>query len=1197
MPKYGQTWWGGEWMKALSHIDYSNRLPRGRNYANKGAVREITLKSKTISALVQGTRSSPYKVTVKTPGFSAAEKTTMTNAILENPLLLTRLLNRELPPQLQQIAAQNNIRIFPGRWNDLQMNCSCPDWAVPCKHLAAVINVIANEIDRNPFLLFRFHDYDIVDELSKHELDASNVSGGIFDLNRIYREAASGASEQKKESTAASATGEKEREGTATPETGKQDKESTAALADLDFSAIENMCETILSLLPEKPLFCSGDFRAVTEKLYKKVSKSVTGQLEKADEPEQNGINYEKFNEAQITLRDDIFFSSCRLRSMHLSGEESVTFTTVWDFILFLSKIPPKFSGRLQGDMAFLYFTLLFARCLAKQSAFIPQIVRLTNGSCTIRWIPALMNSSVKKIFDTLVTACPPTLTLSGKKTMFIKQEEQLNMLVSAFIKDFIYETGLNKTLRMEPASEIFVSDVSHRFDGPGELEIPGTIQKWTDKLYITENQFVPVLEIDEENDNGRFTVNILVENREEPLKEPVSLKEIMTLPEYRERKIDILRTLDLLASSFPALETVISTSGDKMPSFTSDEFAGLMFKIIPVIKNYGIKVILPKALKNLLRPKISMSLSSSASAVKSFIDLEKILQFQWKIALGDILMDKEEFRSLVSGLSGIVKLKEQYVYLNQADLKELMENASRQERLNRNQLLQAAVTGEYNGATISIDGPTRELIDSILKVTDIELPAGLNASLRPYQKRGYDWLVKNSQIGFGSIIADDMGLGKTLQVIAIILKMKNEGELHSRKALVVVPTTLITNWQKEFDKFAPSISYSVYHGPARQLDMRADVIITSYGIARSDNELLGKHKWKMVVIDEAQNIKNPGTAQTKAIKKLKSDIRIGMSGTPVENRLTEYWSIFDFTNKGYLSNLKQFTHEYAIPIEVSRNREKLSRFLQITGPFILRRLKTDKSVISDLPEKIENDYFASLIKEQAAIYQNVLENVMAQIENVDTTEQGGNIQRKGLVLKLIMALKQICNHPSQYLKKESASPDLSGKAGVFLDIVRNIAESDEKVLVFTQFREMGILLQRMIKEQLDIDSMFLHGGTTRKKRDQMVDRFQNDPHEKVFLLSIKAGGTGLNLTAASHVIHYDLWWNPAVETQATDRAYRIGQHKNVMVYRLITRGTFEEKINAMLADKKDLANLTVTAGEKWIGELSNSELKNLFAI
>ena len=1184
MPKYGQTWWGGEWMKALSHIDYSNRLPRGRNYANKGAVREITLKSKTIKALVQGTRSTPYKVTVKTPGFTAAEKTTMTSAILENPLLLTRLLNRELPPQLHQIAAQNNIRIFPGRWNDLEMNCSCPDWAVPCKHLAAVINVIANEIDRNPFLLFKFHDYNIVEELSKHELDASNVSAGIFNMAQIYTEVTTENDKPGHDSTAA-------------PGTGEQDPGSTAALADLDFSAIENMRDTILSLLPEKPLFYPGDFKAVTEKLYKMVSKSVTKQLEMADEGHQNGINYEKFNEVQITLREDIFFSSYRFLNQHISGEESVTFTTAWDLISFLAEIPPKFSGRLQGDLAFLYFTLLFARRLAEQSAFIPQIVRLSNDSYTVRWIPALMNTSVKKIFNSLVRACPPSLTLSGNKTMFIKREEQVNTLISAFIKDFIYETGLNKTLKMEPASEIFVSDVSHRFDGPGEMEIPGTIQKWTDKLYIAENQLVPVLEINEENHNGRFTVNILVENRKEPLKEPVSLREFMTLPEYAERKIDILRTLDLLTSSFPALETVIATSGDKMPSFTSDEFAGLMFKIIPVIKNYGIRVILPKALKNLVRPKISMSLSSSATAVKSFLNLEKILEFQWKIALGDILIDKEEFRGLVSGLSGIVKLKEQYVYLNQADLKELMESASRQEMLNRNQLLQAAVTGEYNGARISIDGPTRELIDSLLQVSDIELPAGLNASLRPYQKRGYDWLVKNSQIGFGSIIADDMGLGKTLQVIAIILKLKNEGELNSRKALVVVPTTLITNWQKEFDKFAPSIRYSVYHGQVRALDMGTDVIITSYGIARSDNELLGKHKWKLVVIDEAQNIKNPGTAQTKAIKKLKSDIRIGMSGTPVENRLTEYWSIFDFTNKGYMGNMKHFTQEYAIPIEVSRNRKKLDRFLQITGPFILRRLKTDKSVISDLPEKIENDYFASLIKEQAAIYQNVLENVMAQIENVDTTEEGGNIQRRGLVLKLIMALKQICNHPSQYLKKESASPDLSGKAGVFLDLARNIAESDEKVLVFTQFREMGVLLQRMIKEQLDIDSMFLHGGTPRKQRDQMVERFQNDPHEKVFLLSIKAGGTGLNLTSASHVVHYDLWWNPAVETQATDRAYRIGQHKNVMVYRLITRGTFEEKINAMLADKKDLANLTVTAGEKWIGELSNSELKKLFTI
>jgi len=259
--------------------------------------------------------------------------------------------------------------------------------------------------------------------------------------------------------------------------------------------------------------------------------------------------------------------------------------------------------------------------------------------------------------------------------------------------------------------------------------------------------------------------------------------------------------------------------------------------------------------------------------------------------------------------------------------------------------------------------------------------------------------------------------------------------------------------------------------------------------------------------------------------------------------------------------------------------------------------VKTDKSIISDLPEKIENDYMATLVKEQGALYQGVLNTMMTDIEGIDPEGEKAGIRRRGMVLKLIMALKQVCNHPSQYLKDSDTSPDLSGKAGMLLDMLDNILENNEKVLIFTQFREMGLILQQMIRDRLGTDSMFLHGGTSRKKRDEMVERFQNDAREKIFLLSIKAGGTGLNLTTASHVIHYDLWWNPAVEVQATDRAYRIGQNKNVMVYRLITQGTFEEKINAMLKDKKELADLAVSTGEKWVGELSNSDLKVLFSL
>jgi SNF2 family DNA or RNA helicase len=552
------------------------------------------------------------------------------------------------------------------------------------------------------------------------------------------------------------------------------------------------------------------------------------------------------------------------------------------------------------------------------------------------------------------------------------------------------------------------------------------------------------------------------------------------------------------------------------------------LFNAIPAIKLFGIRVILLIELKNLVRPKITVSLSSGGSSgSRAFLNLDKIIQFQWKIALGETILETDDFLKLVQGLSGIVKLKQQYVHLDPLDLKALMESLAKQKKMNRFQLLQAAITGEYNGQKISMDDNTHQLIDSLLQIGTMEVPGDIHASLRPYQERGFSWLYKNTQLDFGSIIADDMGLSKTLQVIAMLQQIKDEGGFEKQKALVAVPTTLLTNWQKELEKFAPSLSFGIYHGNKRQLDLHPDIVITSNGVARSDLEILSKYKWRAIVIDEAQNIKNVSAAQTQAVKKIKADIRIALIGTPVENKLREYWSIFDFTFKGYLGSLNQFKDGYAAPMEMNRDRKILNHFLKITSPLILRRLKTDKTIISDLPEKMEQDYHASLTKEQAAIYQNVLDNLMAEIEAVDESDQKNAIKRKGLVLNLIMALKQICNHPSQYLKKEDASPDLSGKASLFMNLIENILENNEKVLVFNQFREMGDILQKMIKTRLDMDAMFLHGGSSRKQRDEMVNRFQKNPHEKIFILSIKAGGTGLNLTAASHVVLYGLWWNP----------------------------------------------------------------------
>jgi SNF2 family DNA or RNA helicase len=407
---------------------------------------------------------------------------------------------------------------------------------------------------------------------------------------------------------------------------------------------------------------------------------------------------------------------------------------------------------------------------------------------------------------------------------------------------------------------------------------------------------------------------------------------------------------------------------------------------------------------------------------------------------------------------------------------------------------------------------------------------------------------------------------------------------------MVVCPTTLIGNWEKECARFASALNVSIYHGNERRLELKdVDLLITSYGVFRRDLEKFSTRNWDFLIVDEAQNIKNSETAQTKAIKSLKAKTLIAMTGTPVENRLTELWNIFDFINPGYMGSLTHFKTELANPIERARDAQAIEKLKRATAPFLLRRLKTDKSIITDLPDKLTSDEYCYLTKAQAAIYQNVVDSIMKDIQSSD------GIERKGLIFKLIMALKQICNHPAHYSNQGSVASDLSGKAAKTITTLKTILENGEKALIFTQYREMGELLLQMIQDELGTEALFFHGGLTRKKRDEMVQAFQEDRHTRLMILSLKAGGTGLNLTAASNVIHYDLWWNPAVENQATDRAYRIGQGRNVLVHRLITLGTFEEKIDEMIKAKQALANLTVATGESWISEMSNQQLKEIF--
>jgi uncharacterized Zn finger protein/superfamily II DNA or RNA helicase len=1118
----------------------------------------------------------PYKVNISVTPFSTAEKKTVLDTITDNPAFLAKLLSRELPPDLKEGLATNGIAVFPKSWQDMHAKCTCPDHAVPCKHIAAIIYLFANEIDKNPFQVFQLHGMDLLAEIEQAGFTgAQQAMTQVPSVTEVVKSLLS-----------------------ALPET----KPDLALLAKLDYSIIADCRTELLSLLTPNPLFFDdGDFRKVLDKKLKTIGQEASAVLAGIEEEKetQPDVYPEAVTDIRLVLTDNLFCSEIQLQTLHT--------TVVWNWRKYnlieklsewLLTLHPSRLYQYSPAVRSLAAVQRLSLVLLKQGAVLPILRSIDEEEYKIFWQPALLKEEVQQCIRLLSQILPPdTLSVPvaiqrGKSAQhYFPAEMQVNELVSLFLTKFIHQWQASNRSEHEITDAFFKGEVLDATE-QAYSETPSLIYLWLKRLHLSKKEWVAVIKI-EEGTHTDFTIDLLVAHNKQTLQGPIPLQDIFTKSDYTAVKLPILQDLSVITEYFPQLNQIVASQGKKMVQMNGDEFAGIFTQVLPIIRLLGIRILLPKSLQKLIRPSLSIAIDGTGKGVeKRFLNLDELLQYKWQVALGDAQVSPAEFMKLVKGLSGIVKIKDQYVMVDPNEVRQLLEQLENPPSLKGPELLQIALSEEYEGSKIRLSGKAQAVLKELLDVKKTYLPVGIQANLRPYQLRGFEWLYKNSRIGFGSIIADDMGLGKTLQVITTLLKFKEEGLLKKKKALVVVPTTLLTNWQKEAARFAPGLAVHVFHGSGRKLPTDdIDVLLTTYGVARTDSDKLARFKWYVMVIDEAQNIKNPGTAQTKAIKKLKTDVQIAMSGTPVENRMSEYWSIMDFTNKGYLGSLKYFQKTYAYPIEVEQDQAKLTYFRKTMSPFIMRRLKSDKSIISDLPDKVEKDEFCSLTQEQAALYQNVVDEIMQQIE----TSEG--INRSGLIFKLIMALKQICNHPAQFLKKENAEPELSGKTLRLLDLLEEVYNNSEKVLIFTQFQQMGELLQKLIAAKFHIEALFLHGGCSRKQRDEMVEQFQQQLAVKTMILSLKAGGTGLNLTAANHVIHYDLWWNPAVEAQATDRAFRIGQQKNVLVHRLLTQGTFEEKINNMLKEKRELASLAVSQGEQWVGELSNQDLKQVFRL
>jgi SNF2 family DNA or RNA helicase len=666
----------------------------------------------------------------------------------------------------------------------------------------------------------------------------------------------------------------------------------------------------------------------------------------------------------------------------------------------------------------------------------------------------------------------------------------------------------------------------------------------------------------------------------------------------------------------YPELERALGSARPAALALDATGAHRFLRDAAPLLAQAGFGVLLPswwdkRGARVGLRLVAGSAADPGAVAKPGGLNLDTLVDYRWELSLGDERLTAEELEELARLKVPLVRLRGRWVELDP-------------ERLARGlAFLEQHADGAMPAADALaaglglVEGPVPDLPVAGIEATGwlgdllsgqaerrlepMATPAGFRGELRPYQQRGLAWLAFLGGLGLGACLADDMGLGKTVQLLALLVA-ERDGQVGEAgrpgPTLLVCPMSVVGNWQREAQRFAPGLAVHVHHGAERlggdelaDTAGEADLVLTTYGLAARDRAALAAVAWRRVVLDEAQNIKNSAAKQTQAVRALRAPQRVALTGTPVENRLSELWSIMEFANPGLLGSAKSFRSRFAAPIEREGDERAAEGLRRATQPFILRRLKTDRSIIADLPAKLEMKVLCNLTAEQASLYQAIVDDMLARVEESE------GIERKGLVLATMTKLKQVCNHPAQLLRDGSRLAGRSGKLARLEETLEEVLAAGDKALCFTQFAALGELLRAHLTSRFGREVLFLHGGTPKRQRDEMVARFQDEPQPALFVISLKAGGTGLNLTAANHVIHFDRWWNPAVEDQATDRVFRIGQRKDVQVRKLVCVGTLEERIDALIEEKKALAELIVGAGESWLTELSTQQLRELVAL
>lgn len=853
----------------------------------------------------------------------------------------------------------------------------------------------------------------------------------------------------------------------------------------------------------------------------------------------------------------------------------------------------------VSGDLRFLAHVAHGVERWVRAGRVVPEL-RRDDGQWWVRW--RLVGGERQRAWlAELAVAMPPALRVAGKPGMLL--EDMVTELADPIVREL-----MDPPPSAHPLVAALIDDIA--LDG-GSHQLAEVLERWRASLTGDEPELVLRL-LEPEGDIALGEADTGADDVVALWRLQVCLRADGEAPNPVPLLGDpvLVRTaiekLGEATRAYPRLRDLPNDPQSMDLLLPTEVVADLVEHGAHALQAAGVRLLLPRAW-NISAPTMRLRVESAVPAAESTVGMRGLVSYRWELALGDTVLTKAEMERLVRSKSDLVQLRGEWV---QADHKMLAAAARYvaahldDTEITFADLVGELVTGHVEKVPItevSATGWAADLLDQTRDPVPVSPPVGLKAQLRPYQERGLAWLATMSRYGVGGILADDMGLGKTVQVLALLVH-EREGTDGSGPTLLVSPMSVVGNWQREAQRFAPDLRVLVHHGVGRKsgadLDEAvadADLVITTYSLLARDTAELARQRWDRVVLDEAQHIKNAGTRQAKAARAVPARHRLALTGTPVENRLEELRSILDFTMPKVLGSAQTFRARFAVPIERDRDENAISRLRTVTQPFVLRRVKTDPAVISDLPEKLEMTVRANLTVEQAALYQAVVDDMMAKLKDAK------GMARKGAVLGALTRLKQVCNHPAHFLGDGSGvlhrGSHRSGKLALVEDVLDAVLADGEKALLFTQFREFGELIAPYLTERFGTKIPFLHGGVPKKQRDTMVERFQEPDGPPLMLLSLKAGGTGLNLTAANHVVHLDRWWNPAVENQATDRAFRIGQQRNVQVRKLICVDTIEEKIDEMISGKRQLADLAIGAGENWITELSTDELHRLFAL